>query len=384
MLSPTASFAGLLVLASILNTVKSASFPAPSGPYNTTLSIVQLVDKHRRDPFSPNGTARTIMISVFNPLSPELCTPLTVPYMDTLTAAYQDTKFSDYGIPAGTFESLELQVCQPNPAKATCPKSSSEKEPKHPLILFSPALGTTRLFYSAMAQQVASAGYIVVTIDHPYDVDIVTFPDNTTILETNITTDNDVLLALDTRVKDITFVLNQLSLPSVSKHLAPNIDISKVGIFGHSLGGAAAGEATLSDHRLQSGINLDGSFFGAITEQGLSKPFLLFAHEGKNTTTDPSWAAVWSRLRGWKRELMLAESAHYTFSDLPDVVQVLGIAGALPDEVAGLLGTINGGRALVVVTAYVEAFFDYFLRGDGNALLNGSSAAFPEVTFVAA
>jgi pimeloyl-ACP methyl ester carboxylesterase len=236
-----------------------------------------------------------------------------------------------------------------------------------------------------MAQQVASAGYTVITIDHPYDADIVTFPDNRTITEGSIYTDTEELLALNTRAKDISFILNTLASHSGAKKLFPGltsgIDVSRVGIFGHSIGGAAAAEAMLYDSRLVGGINLDGSFMGKVVRKGLKQPFLIFGHEGKDTTADPSWEAIWPELGGWKRELMLKDSQHYTFSDLPDLIDVLGIGASLPVEVEQELGTIDGGRALEIVTKYVATFFDFVLNGRKSTLLDGPTLEYPEVSF---
>lgn len=363
-------FAGITV------TVSAAIFPPPTGLYNTTLTTAMLIDHSRLDPFAPTPQPRALMVSVFNPVSPCHCSLSFPPYMVPTTAAFEDIQLAQYGLPDGSFESLNLQVCH---------RQNLQKSRNYPIILFSPALGTTRLFYSAIAQQISSSGYRVVTIDHPYDADIVAFPDNTTILAANISTDAQILLALDTRVKDISFVLDQLRTPSISDRLVPgtrhNLGVSKVGIFGHSLGGATAAEAMLYDSRLAGGLNLDGTFFGSVVSRGLNRPFLLFGHEGKNTTSDSSWGEIWPKLTGWKRELMLEDSAHYTFSDLPDVVDVLGIREELPSEVGQLLGTVDGKRALEIVTIYVTSFFDFVLKGKRSGLLDRPSAKFPEVTF---
>lgn len=211
-----------------------------------------------------------------------------------------------------------------------------------------------------------------------------TFPDNSTILGLDFT-DDQIPLLVDTRAKDMSFVLNQLSRSTVAKKLFPGvtcgIDVSKAGVFGHSLGGAAAAEAIYFDRRLLGGINLDGSMFGDVVEKGLKRPFMLFAHTGKNITTDPTWQAIWPKLTGWKRELILDESAHYTFSDLLDVLSVLGFAGMLPVAAGEILGTIDGGRALEIVTAYVVAFFDFILKEKKEGILSAPSAAYPEVSF---
>jgi hypothetical protein len=140
----------------------------------------------------------------------------------------------------------------------------------------------------------------------------------------------------------------------------------------------------LYDQRLLGGINLDGTMFGDVLTRGLDRPFMLFAHEGKNRTTDATWGEIWPRLRGWKRELMVKGSAHGTFTDLPDVVKVLGIGAGLPSEVEQLLGSLDGSRALEIVSVYVKAFFDRLLKGEKSGLLDGPSGKYPEISFASA
>ena len=285
-----------------------------------------------------------------------------------------------YGIPNGTFESFKLSMCKQSPQLAN-------KMRDFPLVLFSPGAGNSRLLYSAMAQSVASHGYIVVTIDHPYDAAVVEYPEGTLVLAANISSDAQYELDVQTRAQDISFVLDQLSNATFAHHLLPStkkrLETNKVTLFGHSLGGATVASAMLNDTRIAGGINLDGTFFGPVIKKGLAKPFLLFGHEGKNQSTDDTWAELWPHLQGWKLELMLDGAQHGTFSDLPMLVEVLGLGGHLPAGVGELLGSIEAKRAMEVITAYVVAFFEQVLRCKASALLQGPSAAFPEVDFVA-
>jgi dienelactone hydrolase len=372
----------------------AATFPPPSGPYNTSLTAHQLTDNTRFDPYAPTRQPRSLMISIFRP---QTCVAVPTPYMDSITAAWADSQFAQYGIQSGTFGSLELLTCPPDPASKPKPRhphlteirNEPKKSTKYPLVLFSPGQGDPRLYYSAMAQEVASKGYVVVTIDHPYDAGIVVFPDNSTVLEANITNDDQILDALNVRAKDVSFVLTQFTLDSVLHSLLREgceIDVTKVGIFGHSLGGATAASAMLADPRFKGGVNLDGSFFGPLSSStfsaSITKPFMIFAHEGKNTTTDASWAAIWPKLKGWKRMLELKGSTHGTFTDLPDVVDVLGLSGMLPPEVGEMLGSIDGERAMSVIPTYVSAFFNFVLKGKKVGLLDGPIKKFPEVAFV--
>lgn len=116
------------------------------------------------------------------------------------------------------------------------------------MILISTGLGTTRLFYSVLAWSVSQFGCIVVIVDHPYDTDIVEFTSvygYSPILEP---TQEQSETTLAVRVQDLSFVLNELD--GAKYHflsLTSGFDGSKVGIFGHSIGGATAAAATLED-----------------------------------------------------------------------------------------------------------------------------------------
>lgn len=153
-----------------------------------------------------------------------------------------------------------------------------------------------------------------------------------------------------------------------------------MGIYGHSLGGATAAEAMLSDSRLIGGVNLDGTFFGSVIDRGLDKPFMIMAHEGKNLTTDTTWAALWPKLKGFRRAFMLSGSTHGTFTDLAECADLIGLRERFPTQVAALLGSIDGERALQGIGAYTSRFFDYVLKGKKSELLDWSSMEFPEVT----
>ncbi|CZT12326.1 hypothetical protein WAI453_001713 [Rhynchosporium graminicola] len=360
----------ILILAPIIQAT-AIILPAPSGPYSTTLTSLKLTDRKRLDPYAPMQTPRALMISVFNPMPASQCSKTLTPYMDPITAEFKDSAYADLGIPAGTFGSINYQTC----------KSSSRNAKAYPIVIFSPGGGNSRLTNGIMAQQVASAGYAVITVDHPYDADIVTFPDNSTILGIDVEHDLDFLV--DTRAKDVSFVLDQLTVPSISDKIFPGIgcelDVSQVTMFGHSLGGATAAQVMLKDKRVIGGINMDGSFFGTVVQSGLKKPFMIFSHEGKNLTTDASWGATWSVLSGWKRQFELKGSAHGTFTDFPALVHALGFEGMLGDAGVELVGTIGGVRSLEIITAYVEAFVGFILKGGQSALLDGKVGTYPEV-----
>jgi pimeloyl-ACP methyl ester carboxylesterase len=341
--------------------------------YDVAITTQLLTDVQRRDPFANDGRPRSIMISSFHPT--KSCREHAVErYMPPATAAFQNDKFAAYGLPNGSFEALGLKTCK------TAAKPHTRGSSALPLVLFSGALGTSRLLYSAMLQSIAAAGYTVVSIDHPYDADAVEYPNGTLIRGVPLDTDADIERALATRIADIKFVYDHLT--TVSNKAAPR-RAPKTAVIGHSFGGAAAAAALLAMPALHSGLNLDGSLFGRVLTMGLDRPFMLVGHANKTQATDPSWAAVWPRLRAWKREFEVTQAAHYSFSDLPAAVAALGLQDVLPVEVGDVLGRIEGGRMARLTGRYVCAFLDRTLKGVQTGFLDGGSGEFPEVKRVA-
>jgi pimeloyl-ACP methyl ester carboxylesterase len=366
--------------------------PAPDGPFEVNLGITELVDYSRTQPFAPTVQPRKLMVSLFYPIqSARGTTPAD--YMPPETALLEDVELSGYGLsaPNGTLEKLALQLA----AKAS-QVYPGHGEPAFPVVLFSPAQGTTRLFYSAIAQTVASSGYIVVTIDAPYDVDIVEYPDgslalaNTTVANTATTLTID--LAVEVRAEDASFVLDQLTNKTVIANLIPGstqgLNVSKVAMFGHSLGGAATATAMLNDTRIAGGIDMDGALWGPVVQKGLDRPFMFMARAGhlrnnNSIAADPdnTWFDIWPKLRAFRLDLVLANSLHYTFSDFPIVLETLGIVPNNATAQALQVTDLDGRRALKIVTTYVTAFMDLVLKGKNSALLKGPVPEFPEITF---
>ena len=60
---------------------------------------------------------------------------------------------------------------------------------------------------------------------------------------------------------------------------------------------------------------------------------------------------------------------HNSFSDMPFIA---------PERYSNI--KINAARALTITNAYILAFFDRYLRGRRQALLEGNAPMFPEVT----
>lgn len=370
------------ILASCSNNTNVLPIVGPHH-FDVAISSASLTDHNRLDSFAGDGRSRQMVVSFFMPV-PKCHHHAIEQYMPPASAAYQNDKYAAYGLPNGSFSALKVETCQNIRSKSSC----ASKGKSLPVVLFSGALATSRLIYSSMLQSVAAAGYLVVSIDHPYDADIVEFPDGTIVAGVDIESDADIELALNTRVKDIAFVHQQLGNSSFADTYLPKAgrgvekSTPKTAIFGHSFGGAAAAAAMLAIPSMRGGVNLDGSMFGSVVEEGLNQSFMLMGHENKTQETDPTWKAIWPKLTGWKREFEVKHAAHYSFSDLPLITEVLGLQGLLPEEIGQVLGTVEGSRMMNITVSYVVAFLDFVLKDQSSAVLDHNKG-FSEVTLYA-
>ncbi|KAJ5593215.1 Platelet-activating factor acetylhydrolase [Penicillium hordei] len=367
----------LSLLPIVAMSVSAVVIPDPPGQYDVFYNTAKMVEKTRLDPFDPHHGPRAVMASIFAPTNCKVDLE-KIDYLPPATAAYYSDLYGAYGLPNGSLQSISFQAC-PEPPKG--------HHLHLPVVIFSPGLGTTRLFYNAIAQAVASTGYIVVSIDHPYDTEFLEFPDGSVVTAANIS-DAQVPLDVETRARDVTFVLDQLSTKAGVAALLPGTGAAglrtrQVAMYGHSLGGAATAEAMHLDHRIIAGANLDGSMFGPVVQEGLRGPFLLFGHENKTQTTDPTWKEFWSNLRGWKLELELAKAQHYAFSDLSFLMKLLGLPVQKAPAIQAMVGTLDGFKAFEIVHRTVVAFLGFGLRQTSPTPLQEVISQYSEISVVA-
>jgi predicted dienelactone hydrolase len=156
------------------------------------------------------------MISAFYPaVSANQCSKILAGYMPPAVANIHDQQ---YRLSNGTFGSLKLSTCKDGAAMAGCIQNL-------PIAIFSPGLGASRLLYNALAQSIASFGYLVSSIDYVYDENVVEYPDDSHVLGANISTDSQLDLDIKIRAQDVSFVLDELSLASTLWRLSPTIKV---------------------------------------------------------------------------------------------------------------------------------------------------------------
>ncbi|RWA10007.1 hypothetical protein EKO27_g5100 [Xylaria grammica] len=349
--------------------------PELTGPYKIGTSVLELVDSSRTDPFAPTIQSRDLVISLFYPTDSQAECILTLQF-PPLTAAYIDGVYNDTNDSA---ERILTQSCLDSPLS----------HPELPLLLFGPGFSNSRTYYSAELEEIASHGFNVVSVDHPYDTAIVEYPDGHAVYSkdsalTNATSEE----YLGVRVADMKFVLDALSDPSTVSRI-PGLDAtvslptSKVGAFGHSFGGATSLQLLASDSRFAVGANHDGILFGSVIQDGTDSPFVLFGTNPRviNGSDDETWIEAWGNLRGFKRQYGVNGTEHGAFTDFPIIRDLLGEEA--PPAIDNGLGTISGQRIINIENAYMTALFGRFLKDEAGELLDGEgSEDWPEVVLM--
>ena len=158
------------------------------------------------------------------------------------------------------------------------------------------------------------------------------------------------------------------------------LDLDRLGVFGHSTGGGAAVEFCWSEDLCKVGLAIDAwlePYSRPMTEEGLSKPFLFMEsarwNQGEDNRNEPLFDTLYANSQGEKYWLEIKGTRHTDFAELPALTPLF--------LVPRLGNPFYGGRVLQIVNTYSLAFFDYYLKGVGSALLKGPSSEFPEVVY---
>ncbi|MFI6045391.1 alpha/beta hydrolase family protein [Nocardia sp. NPDC051321] len=335
-------------------------------PVGTT--TLHLVDAARPDPFKPERS-RELMVSVFYPAA-QIDKYPRAHYASTVLIPELEKRFG-IELPGLLTNSYSGPPALPGSA--------------YPVVLFTPGAGVTRVLGTGLAEDLASRGYVVVTIDHTYEAPVVEFPGGrfaqfAPMPAFDKETRHRYAAA---RMLDTQLVLNSLTglahgdNPDAEHRDLPSgldraLDLDRIGMIGHSLGGFTAVETMHDDRRIDAAIDLDGQIgidedFGRAATEGVDRPVLVLTSQQIAEVGDavPSLDAFWQHGTGWKRQLMLRDSAHYDFTDMPALVPEF----ARP-ATKQYIGPIPADRATTLVRTYVAAMFDKFLRDRSGTVLD--------------
>jgi predicted dienelactone hydrolase len=220
---------------------------------------------------------------------------------------------------------------------------------RFPLVVLSPGFSASRSSLTALAEDLASRGYVVAAVEHAYESVGTAFPGGrvlTCLACDHVATREERGRVALRRAQDLSFVIDRSTSPRTPRRTTQGhrslsyahvIDSRRVGAAGHSIGGASAATLMVQDRRVRAGVNLDGDFFARLSETGLdARPFMMTGSAADHGPgdTESDWQEAWARLDGWKRRLTVSGAEHFSFTDLLFLAEQLG----LTDPAAPLSG----------------------------------------------
>lgn len=359
-------------------TGESSPLPPPTGAHAVGRAQFAWIDDSRADPQTPSRH-REIVVWIWYPAIPRP----GAQHAEWMPGKWGEVFQSEYAKShPGTGVSASAVSIRTHAYADAAPESGSHR---YPVLLFAPGLGTTPLDYSAIIEDVASHGYVVIGVVSPDFGRASIFPDGRVIpghdpmdslRRAGVRLTAALALhawesATHDYAKDVSFALARLASTDTGA-LAREAEPARVGVFGHSLGGAAALQCANDDPRVRAVFDIDGSPFWSAENGPMRKPVLVLSAASTNLNYD---AVLDGATPG--RQLMVAGTAHAFSSD----VGMMPFVAARARSATGAGGSIEPARALRITSAYLVAFFDEYLNGQRRALLRGPSPAYPEVTF---
>jgi hypothetical protein len=152
---------------------------------------------------------------------------------------------------------------------------------------------------------------------------------------------------------DIVDVVRELNQWNSEGFYKGRLDLSNVGVFGHSRGGGAAGEALLIDNRIKAGANVDGVQWGQIVDTVFQKPFLFISADWPAEHENLNQHAYVNKSTSYFYESTILKSAHSNFMDIPLMIPVKALSQA---------GEIDPDLAIEISGKMITSFFDKHLK----------------------
>ncbi len=360
------------------------TIPAPNGPYRVGTRIYELSDPSRQEIYSGKDEPRRFQIQVWYPSEPTTADE-RAPWM--ANAEIFAPAIARYiHMPSFFLDHLKLVRMPAYKESRLAPT-----EEGYPVILFSHGWNGFNAQNTGQAIQLASHGYMVVGIQHTYGAVITVFNDGT-VARNNPSAlpsgapDDEYEAAAHKLVEqwagDLAYALTYMEKQNndTASPFFEALDLTRIGVYGHSTGGGAAIQFCGTDPRCKALLGMDPFMRPvslAVLENGVIQPaFFMFSQrwaddvDSRNNTLFHRFLPNVPKVVG---VISINGTAHYDFSDLP-------LLSPLAPRL-GLKGPINGKRVTGIINDYLVAFFDGTLKSVPMDLFEEQNQKYNEVRF---
>ncbi|WP_026574114.1 alpha/beta hydrolase family protein [Bacillus sp. UNC438CL73TsuS30] len=269
----------------------------------------------------------------------------------------------------------------------------------YPLLVFSHGAYGIKASNTSTYTELASHGYVVVSIDHPYHSFYTRSKDGTNVL---INTDynreidnmnkgvysNEELYGLiqkwmKLRTDDMNFVIDTIleKAKSGSNPIYQQINTEKIGVFGHSMGGAASVWLGRERDDIGAVVNIDAPFFSELVYKKDKDDFV----ESSKSFTTPLFNIysddVWGQLesnslyvanKADNEQFKQAYTAHFKGAKHLSLTDLPLFSPILANILQGGKADIDQSYCIETENKLILKFFDYELKGIGQFTPKGT------------
>lgn len=307
--------------------------------------------------------------------------------VQTETYTFTDLSRVETFSETGEHRKLNVQIWYPERTDESCP-----------LVVFSHGAFGVKMSNTSTFTELASHGYVVCAIDHPYHaagtvdetgeltIGSKMFMQEVLDINKDIYSEQEEYALyskwMTLRTEDMKFVLDQLleSPENTSAKIYRLIDPDKIGLMGHSLGGAASAQLGRDRDDIRAVINLDGTMLGeyCLSAAGVPEirdvpyplPLLNFYSDYvlKELEANPDYVYVnqhLSKLSPMAFETHIQGSNHMSYTDLPLFSPLLA------NQLSGISGgsaeaKVDATYAIETMNMLVLEFFNCYLKDIGK------------------
>jgi len=363
------------------------TLPTPTGPFAVGRTTFAWTNDAEVDELAfASGSKRQVLVWVWYPAAPSR-TAVPTEYLPGLWRA---ALANQEGMFMRSFFKRDPALVHTHSVSGA---TVSPEQRMFPVVLLRAGGSALTTDFTTLAEDLASHGFFVVGFDAPYRSFVVVLPDGRVVgrlpayhVENANGNLADPIIGKLLRMwtADTTFVVDQLERLNAdsSENFAGRMDLRRLGMFGHSFGGATALEFCHQDSRCKAALDMDGIPFGRVVPEGLNKPGMFLLSDHSRETADPEGRqvlseieSIYERLPNGRLYVVIRTANHFSFSDQillnsPTVMRLLRLVR---------FGGLDGRRGLAISSDYAHTFFDVYLNGAPVSALTSIARKYNEV-----
>jgi len=338
--------------------------PDPSGEYSVGTESFILVDRTRQEMYGEEGN-RKIKIQIWYPAESTEGYDL-VPWLEDGQLVAEALAI-DTGLPPFVLNHTALIM-----SNSYKDAPISEDSLEYPIVVISHGWRGFRNLHTDLAEELASLGYIVVSIDHTYGSVATVFSEkdvayvNLDALPNRDTTSNFLEYAntlVNTYAGDITLTLNELQRMNSGdfpSRFEGKLDLSNIGLLGHSTGGGADVAVAINDERIKAIFGMDSwvePIYDSEIEKGLDIPAIFLRSETWETGfNNTNLLTLVDENLDNTRLYQIDGTTHYDFS--------MAYMYSPLTKTLGMTGELKGDYLVSIIKSMMVDFFDQTLKDD--------------------